>query len=353
MRSGSRRAFTLIELLVVIAIIALLMALLVPAVQKVREAANQMTCASNLRQIAIAAHDYSADYHRLPAAYLAQMDNGITRLDGAPHAQNAGVLAILLPYMEEDRIFKQLRNPPQPTQPINLEVSQAPRNSSWWLNGNNWTMSQAKLKVFLCPSDDADNRRTNSGVIVSTHTTHFSPGTTPTSGFYAVVRFIINPRGLPAGRTNYVAVVGGCGEGTNPFWRRYQGMLTNRGVLTLNRATTLDGTSNTLMFGETIGGSNQDTTDFARSWFGAGGMGTYRGLIRHAETNAQHPGTGVFKLSSRHAAGCLFAFGDGSTRLVRFTAGLSSANPPRSYWALQEVAGIRDGTSNSVSEILE
>ena len=94
-----------IELLVVIAIITLLMALLLPAIQKVREAANRMRCASNLRQLAIACHNYHNDYNRLPPGgrfHNASYEPNNGGAGGVCHYNKGSWLVRLLPYIEQD-----------------------------------------------------------------------------------------------------------------------------------------------------------------------------------------------------------------------------------------------------------
>src|SRR5262245_29540868 len=102
-----RGAFTLIELLVVIAIIATLLGLLLPAVQKVRDAAGRMACGNNLHQLGVAAHNYHAAFNRFPPGVNLGRDYGA---NAPPHAPGQGfsLLEALLPYVEQDNLYQRL-----------------------------------------------------------------------------------------------------------------------------------------------------------------------------------------------------------------------------------------------------
>src|SRR5262249_22357430 len=134
--TAQRRGFTLIELLVVIAIIAVLIGLLLPAVQKVREAANRMKCANNLKQLGLAAHNYHDQHQHLPPG-----------IGYYPTAQN-GIFGTfffrLLPNLEHDTLFRSALGVvpfPPPDGPTSV-----------YYPGNNNVYSQ-RVPVFLCPSD--------------------------------------------------------------------------------------------------------------------------------------------------------------------------------------------------------
>ena len=229
-KSANRRTgFTLIELLVVIAIIAVLIGLLLPAVQKVREAANRMKCANNLKQMGLAVLNYESTFSALPPATVQSpaaaarpglqdfLKVGRPGTDPSDYAKHS-FLAIILPYLEQDNVLK------QGGIAYNFRLD--------WYDVNNRPAASTRIPVFECPSVPGSHV-----VDPMLESGTYGTGWVPKTGDYMAVT-----------RSNDIQVVW---EALN---LPYPGAAACRGILAANAGSRLveatDGMSNTIMLGE-------------------------------------------------------------------------------------------------------
>ncbi len=304
-----RPAFTLIELLVVIAIIAVLIGLLLPAVQKVREAASKMSCTNNLKQLALACHNYHTTHRALPTGRYGDYDAPTAHGGPWEDSMSWSWLADLLPYLEQENVHRQ----------GNIPAARLNQSSALAL----------KIKGFLCPSDDA-----------------FGSDPRPERSHYM--------RTAPvAGLTNYKGVHGAnfCyGPWTNPgtngnhceSWWQGDGLIYPLVWQRPKRLTQVrDGTSNTFLIGEDVW--DERAPGHGRYGIGWGwGHSVHTGLTCAIPPNARPPGGGEFPpqdwqrrngFKSRHSGGVQFAYADASVHFI------GDDIPLGIYRALATIAG--------------
>jgi prepilin-type N-terminal cleavage/methylation domain-containing protein/prepilin-type processing-associated H-X9-DG protein len=310
-----RRAFTLIELLVVIAIIGVLIGLLLPAVQKVREAAARMQCQNNLKQLALAVHSYHDAEGKLPitryGAYY-----GLSNFGGYnQNSQSWSFLSLLLPYLEQTNVYNQGKIP----------------TATILVSG----MAGTSINTFLCPSDQAagartwtDNTQYMAGVVAGLTSYKGVNGAAWCWGDWVNSGTLVSD---PAYQSCHAWV-----NGDGPFffsdWRRPRSL-----------SAITDGTSNTFLIGEDLFIPNlQPGIGVAAGWSWAHAGETL--LTCAIPPNAKRPNGTPYDYStdfgqrnsgfkSRHTGGVNFAFADGSVHFVGDTVPLGV------YRAMATIAG--------------
>jgi prepilin-type N-terminal cleavage/methylation domain-containing protein/prepilin-type processing-associated H-X9-DG protein len=326
-RSRGKAGFTLVELLVVIAIIAILISLLLPAVQQVRAAAARTQCQNNLKQIGLACHNYADVNKHLPPGYLGTYPNlsDPSWIDNIYTCQQVSALAIILPFVEQENLYKEML-----TGLPNDYLSPNKVYPAWWNYGGAWAAAQSDVPIYVCPADNPKSSQWGTFALLYTYAIPNMPGWYDlTGGLFG------DPSGL--GRTNYIGVQGWMGQATPTY---YEGLETNRSQVSMAQLEAQDGASTTMLFGEGLGGNPQGTgsgRDYSYSWMGAGALPTAWGLPEPMSDQ-------WYQFGSMHPGGVVhFCFADGSVQPI-----ICGAAPINEYYA---ASGWKDGQPYNLEDL--
>jgi prepilin-type N-terminal cleavage/methylation domain-containing protein/prepilin-type processing-associated H-X9-DG protein len=310
-RAWWKRGFTLVELLVVLAIVAILIALLLPAVQKVRETANRMKCTNNLKQLSLACHNYHDNYTILPTGGKFYNDTFTQPSVASCHYDKGSWLVRVLPFMEQSGLYQQIPY----LDYFDTANANDPNNDSI-ASALTLGVLPARLPFLRCPSDAFQIAQPYSNYVASLGPACMLPP--PWDNSPGPFLAYCDPSNNGLGDWGYTASPA---MGTGGTLDAIRGPFSRTGLVGIGFKDITDGLSNTFLLGEFL----PEQHGWALAYVGSGGWANSSDGVVHCVTciplnfdssnNVNDPNY-AWGFKSKHPGGANFAFGDGSVHFI-------------------------------------